>query len=72
MHAKDSKISSWLNVLPLSRHGFDLSAQEFRDALAIRYKKLIWACLLPVMDVVQTSVYGMLSHVERGSCDMSQ
>ena len=29
----------WLTVLPLARHHFDLSAQEFRDALAIRYKK---------------------------------
>ena len=41
MCAKDPKISSWLNVLPLSRHGFDLSAQEFHDALAIHYKKPI-------------------------------
>ena len=26
-------------MLPLARHHFDLSAQEFRDALAIRYKR---------------------------------
>ena len=31
--AKDVKISAWLNVLP------DLSAQEFKDGLAIHYKK---------------------------------
>ena len=37
--AKDSKISLWLNVLPISQHHFDLSAQEFCDALAIRYQK---------------------------------
>lgn len=41
MRAKDSKISSWLNVLSLSRHGFNLSAHEFRDALAVHYKKPI-------------------------------
>ena len=39
MHAKDEKISLWLNVLPIARHHFDLTRQEFRDALAIRYKK---------------------------------
>ena len=37
--AKDEKISFWLNVIPTSKHHFDLSAQEFRDALALRYKK---------------------------------
>ena len=37
--AKSEKISSWLNVVSAARHQFDLSAQEFRDALAIRYQK---------------------------------
>ena len=37
--ARDTKISSWLNVLPVAKHHFDLSASEFRDALALRYKK---------------------------------
>ena len=37
--AKDEKISLWLNVLLIARHHFDLTPQEFRDALAIRYKK---------------------------------
>ena len=35
----DEKMSSWLTVLPIAKHHFDLTAQEFRDALAIRYKK---------------------------------
>ena len=39
--AKDKKISLWLNVLPIARHHFNLTSQEFRDALAIRYKKLL-------------------------------
>ena len=39
LRAKDEKISSWLNVIPVVKHHFDLSAQEFRDALALRYKK---------------------------------
>ena len=37
--AKDAKMSSWLNVLPVVRHNFDMSATEFRDALAICYRK---------------------------------
>jgi len=28
---------SWLNVLPVAHHQFDLSAVKFRDALAMRY-----------------------------------
>ena len=29
--------SSWLNVLPLPKHGFDLTKQQFWDALRLRY-----------------------------------
>lgn len=29
--------SSWLTVLPLKEHGFDLNKSEFRDALCLRY-----------------------------------
>ena len=29
--------SSWLNALPLSKHGFDLTKTEFRDGIALRY-----------------------------------
>ena len=35
--AADSHTSGWLNVLPLAHHHFDLSAQQFRDALCLRY-----------------------------------
>ena len=30
MRAVDGKTSGWLNVLPIARHQFDLSAVEFR------------------------------------------
>ena len=30
---------SWLNAIPVARHKFDLTAQEYKDYLAIRYKK---------------------------------
>lgn len=33
--------SYWLSVVPLQSHHFDLSSQEFRDALALRYRKLL-------------------------------
>ena len=39
LRAMEEKISSWLNVIPVAKHNFDLTAQEFRDSLAIRYKK---------------------------------
>ena len=39
LRAKDGNISSWLSVLPLARSQFDLSAQEFRDGLALCYRK---------------------------------
>lgn len=31
--------SNWLSIMPLVKDHFDLSPQEFRDALAIRYHK---------------------------------
>ena len=31
--------SSWLSVVPLAAHQFDLTCQEFRDALALQYRK---------------------------------
>ena len=39
LRARNEKVLAWLTVLPLARSQFDLSNQEFWDALAIRYKK---------------------------------
>ena len=39
LRAKEFNLSGWLSVLPLERDQFDLSPQEFRDALALRYRK---------------------------------
>ena len=36
---KDQNISAWLSALPLVKNRLDLSAHEFRDRLALRYKK---------------------------------
>ena len=33
---KEFNLSGWLSVLPLAQGQFDLSPQEFRDALALR------------------------------------
>ena len=30
---------AWLSALPFARNQFNLSAQEFRDGLALHYKK---------------------------------
>jgi hypothetical protein len=35
----NEKTSAWLTVLPVERNNFDLSPVEFRDALAIRYRR---------------------------------
>ena len=35
--ASEKGASSWLNALPLSKHGFDLMKTEFRDVIALRY-----------------------------------
>ena len=37
--AKLNDLSGWLTVLPMSQNHFDLTAQEFCDALALRYQK---------------------------------
>ena len=37
--ARVNDLSVWLSVLPTAANNFDLTAQEFRDAFAIRYKK---------------------------------
>lgn len=37
MRAVDGKTFSWLTIMPVACHQFDLSAVEFCDALAIRY-----------------------------------
>jgi len=39
LQARDSNTSSWLSVLPLERSQFDLSTQDFRDGLALCYRK---------------------------------
>ena len=35
--ASEKGASSWLNALPLSKHGFDRTKTEFRDGIALRY-----------------------------------
>ena len=37
--AKDNALDVWLSVTPVESNNFDLSVQEFCDALAIRYQK---------------------------------
>ena len=37
--AVDFRVSGWLTVLPLAQYHFDLSPQQFRDALSLRYNR---------------------------------
>ena len=39
LQTKDSNISSWLSALPLASSQIYLSAQEFRNDIALQYKK---------------------------------
>ena len=49
LRAREQHISSWLSVMPVEKSQFDLSAQEFRDGLALRYRKPL-LCLPPCCD----------------------
>ena len=59
LRLKDTNLSSWLSVVPLESHHFDLSPQEFRDALALHYKKPLLDIPPFVMDVVLPSLLSM-------------
>ena len=50
IRAKNCNISLWLPVLPLARSQFDLSEQEFKDGLALHYKKPLLS--LPSVGIV--------------------
>ena len=39
--SQEKGAGSWLSVLPLEDQGFTLTKGEFRDALCIRYNKLL-------------------------------
>ncbi len=56
MRSKSEKISMWLTAIPSIKNQFDLSAREFRDALAIRY----WRPLLYIPEFCDGC--GHLSH----------
>ena len=47
--ARANDLSVWLSVMPIEKNNCDLTAQEFRDALAVRYKKLL-LCIPPHCD----------------------
>ena len=46
--APEKGAPSWLNALPLSKHGFDLTKTEFRDGIALRYN---WEAKNEIRDV---------------------
>ena len=41
LRVKVNDLSVWLSALPTEKNNFDLTPQEFMDALAIRYCKLL-------------------------------
>ena len=63
--ARMNTLSGWLTVLPISQNHYDLTAQEFRDALALRYRKPFKMSLPVVMVVVLLSPLIMLLFVGR-------
>ena len=38
-HSRGNDLYVWLSVMPIERDNFDLTAQEFCNALVVRYKK---------------------------------
>ena len=53
IQAREQGASSWLNALPLEKHGFILNKLEFRDAIALMYNKHLYG--LPSLCVCGTS-----------------
>ena len=49
LRASPKKASAWLTVMALGRSQFDMSPREFKDTLAIRYRK-------PLLNVSELSV----------------
>ena len=60
LRAKDCNLSSWLSVMPLESDHFDLFPQEFRDAIALHYRKPLLDLPFFVMDVVLPLLLSML------------
>ena len=54
--AVDGKTSNWLSMIPIASHHFDLSAMEFRDALAMHYGRPLLQIQLLVMGVGLLSI----------------
>ena len=47
--ARTNNLSAWLSVMPIEKDNYDLTGQEFRDALAVRYRKPL-LCVPPRCD----------------------
>ena len=47
--ARTNDLSAWLSVMPIEKDNYDLTGQEFRDALAVRYRKPL-LCVPPRCD----------------------
>ena len=54
---KINDLSCWLTALLLEKDNYDLTAQEFRDALAVRYKK-------PLLNIPSCDGYGSPSSLD--------
>ena len=47
--ARANDLSAWLSVMPIEKDNYDLTGQEFRDALAVQYRKPL-LCVPPCYD----------------------
>ena len=47
--ARANDLSAWLSVMPIEKDNYDLTGQEFRDALAVRHRKPL-LCIPPRCD----------------------
>ena len=48
--ALEKRASSWLNALPLAKHGFDLKKTEYRDGIALRLGSKEHATHMPMLE----------------------
>uniref|UniRef100_A0A0G4H2M4 Uncharacterized protein n=1 Tax=Chromera velia CCMP2878 TaxID=1169474 RepID=A0A0G4H2M4_9ALVE len=66
--SKEKRQSGWLTATPLKEHGMNLSPDEFRDAMTIRYQRRVGGRRADVRDVGEGGVCNTPLTAQSGDC----